>query len=704
MGSSFFIQYSWVIPFAPLVGFLINGLGVFTGSKLPKRWAGILACLALFVSFIFALGVFYHLTQLPPDERSVTRHLYTWLSIGHLKAEAAFLLDPLSAVMMLVITGVGFLIHVYSTGYMHDDPGYNRFFTYLNLFCFAMLLLVMGDNLLMLFIGWEGVGLCSYLLIGFWFEHKPNAVAGMKAFIVNRIGDWGFMLGVFLLFWALYAAGNATVTFTEIKEHVPLLANVRVGGIPVLAVVGVLLFVGAAGKSAQIPLYVWLPDAMAGPTPVSALIHAATMVTAGVYMIGRLNFVYTLAPQALIVVATVGALTAIFAATIGFAQNDIKKVLAYSTVSQLGYMFLGMGTGAYAAGIFHLMTHAFFKACLFLGSGSVILGMHHEQDMRRMGGLKKYMPVTYWTFLLATIAIAGIFPFSGFFSKDEILWKTFESGGHHVWFYVLYGLGLLGAMGTAFYMFRAVAMTFLGRLGERAHEVPVEEGAHAHHEPHGHEPHVPHESPFSITFVLTALAILSVIGGLVGIPYALGHFFHVPNYFEAWLAPVFAVGEHAAEAHHEVHAIEYVLMALSVGLALVSIAFALYMYVAQKGLPARFVAKYPRLHRLVANKYYVDEIYQKFFVNGLLAKCRFWALFDNRVIDGLVNFSATVVRLGSKVSGFFDDTFVDGLVNGTAWAIRFSGGQLRRIQTGRVQNYLYVAMAGVVLMMIWKLW
>ncbi len=702
MPPQFFIQNSWAIPLAPLVGFLINGLGVFSGKKLPKRLSGWLACAAIFVSFVFSVGVFFDLLGLPEDQRSVTRQLYTWLQIGHLKADVAFLLDPLSSVMMLIIAGIGFLIHVYSTGYMRDDPGYNRFFTYLNLFCFAMLLLVMGDNLLLLYIGWEGEGLCSYLLIGFWFEHKPNAVAGMKAFIVNRIGDFGFMLGVFLLFWALYSHDQATVRFTEIQQNVHALKDVTLGPWPILAVVGLLLFVGATGKSAQIPLYVWLPDAMAGPTPVSALIHAATMVTAGVYMIGRMNFVYTLAPGSLIVVATIGALTAIFAATIGFAQNDIKKVLAYSTVSQLGYMFLGMGTGAFAAGIFHLTTHAFFKGCLFLGSGSVILGMHHEQDMRRMGGLRKYMPVTYWTFLAATIAIAGIFPFSGFFSKDEILWKTFESGGHQHWYYVLWGLGILGAMGTAFYMFRAVSMTFFGKLGARAGEIEAGEPEQDEHEPHGHGKHVPHESPASMTFPLVVLALLSVVGGLVGIPYALGHFFPIPNFFEHWLAPVWAEGEGGA-LHGEVHAIEYFLMALSVSVALLAIYLAVFMYTKREELPQRFVERFPRLYNLIHNKYYVDEIYQRFIVNKLLALNEFLANFDNMVIDGFVNFTGVVVRAGSKVSGFFDNSFVDGLVNLTAYSVKKGGAELRRLQTGRVQNYLYIAMAGVLLMMIWKL-
>ena len=702
----FFLEHIWVIPLAPLVGFLINGLGNFL--QLPyvksRKFVHFVACGALLVAFAFAVGVFFDLLGMDPAHRSFTKTLYPWLSIGSLKANVAFLADPLSSVMMLIITGVGFLIHVYSTGYMHEDPGFARFFTYLNLFCFAMLLLVMGDNILMLFIGWEGVGLCSYLLIGFWFEHKPNAVAGMKAFIVNRIGDFGFLIGLFLLFWFLYQQGHPTVTFSELKENAHLLEGIQVGGISLLALVGVLLFVGATGKSAQIPLYIWLPDAMAGPTPVSALIHAATMVTAGIYMIGRLNFIYTLAPEALVVVATVGALTALFAATIGFAQNDIKKVLAYSTVSQLGYMFLGMGTGAYAAGIFHLMTHAFFKACLFLGSGSVILGMHHEQDMRRMGGLKKYMPVTYMTFLMATIAISGIFPFAGFFSKDEILWKAFESGGHQVWYYVLWGMGILGAMGTAFYMFRAVSMTFYGKLGERAHEIPPEEVPQDIHEDHGHEAHTPHESPVSMTFALVVLALLSVVGGFVGIPYALGHFIHVPNLFEEWLAPVFAAAHGGAhEAHHEVPAIEYMLMVFSVAIALGASFFALYMYNKRKEWPARFTARFPRLYRLVYNKYYVDEIYQVVVVNNLLRINQLMSLFDQKVVDGLVNFAGSAVRFSSKVAGFTDNRWVDGMVNLVGNGVSYAGSKLRKAQTGLVQNYLYIAVAGVIALMIWRL-
>ncbi|MBI2341674.1 MAG: NADH-quinone oxidoreductase subunit L, partial [Deltaproteobacteria bacterium] len=408
-----FINISYLIPLLPLIGAAINGFVSFSGIKTRKWLTNVVACGSILASFIIACGIFYQLNLLSAEERSITVTWFPWFDFDLLKANVAFLIDQLSIVMVLVVSGVGFLIHVYSIGYMAPDKGYSRFFSYLNLFCFAMLMLVLADNLLLMFVGWEGVGLCSYLLIGFWFDHKPNAAAGMKAFIVNRIGDFSFIIGVAILFWALYSVGHPTVTFTELREHVSLLDGLKMGPYAVVTVICIALFIGATGKSAQIPLYVWLPDAMAGPTPVSALIHAATMVTAGVYMIGRMNFLYTMSETALAIVATVGAVTAVFAATIGFAQNDIKKVLAYSTVSQLGYMFLGMGTSIYSAGIFHLVTHAFFKACLFLGAGSVILGMHHEQHMDRIGGLRNYMPVTFWTFLAATLALAGIFPLAG---------------------------------------------------------------------------------------------------------------------------------------------------------------------------------------------------------------------------------------------------------------------------------------------------
>ena len=506
------VQYDllrWIV-LSPLLGAILVAL---LGRTLPRKVIGTLASAAVGVSFLIGLAAFFKLKELSGHghgEETVflADHLYRWFAVGGLNVEAAFVFDRLSAVMVLVVAGVSALIHIYSMGYMARDECYWRYFTYLNLFVFFMLLLVTADNAVAMFVGWEGVGLCSYLLIGFWFEDPEKAYAGKKAFVVNRIGDFGFLLGIILIFWSL-----GTVNFNEIAQQAPLLLT---GGGTLATAICLLLFLGATGKSAQIPLYVWLPDAMAGPTPVSALIHAATMVTAGVYMIVRLNVLYLLAPAAMCVVAVVGAATAIYAASIGLMQNDIKKVLAYSTVSQLGYMFLAVGVGAFSAGIFHLVTHAFFKALLFLGSGSVIHAMSNKQDIREMGGLKKQMPVTYWTFLFATLAIAGIPPFSGFFSKDEILWKAFSSPQGH---WTLWLIGFVAAGLTAFYMFRLVFLTFHGEC--RADE----ETKH----------HI-HESPSLMTVPLIVLGVLSVIGGFAGIPEALWG----GNHFHHWLAPCWA--------------------------------------------------------------------------------------------------------------------------------------------------------------------
>src|SRR5881392_1799776 len=456
--------YVGAIPLLPLAGAVVLGLG---GAPLQRRFGklpvSVLACGTVAVAFVLSVVAFFQLAGLAPEHRLLLADLFPWVRVGTLNVDVAFGVDPLSAVMILVVTGIGGLIHLYATGYMHDDPAFWRFFAYLNLFTFAMLTLVLGDNLLLMFVGWEGVGFCSWALIGFWHKELYNTTAGNKAFIVNRIGDFGFVLGLFLLFWSLDARGHGTLVFRELAQHAHLLEGQVFWGLPVATLVTLFLFVGATGKSAQIPLYVWLPDAMAGPTPVSALIHAATMVTAGVYMIARTNFLFAMAPLTLAVVATIGAATALLAATIALAQNDIKRVLAYSTVSQLGYMFLAMGVGAYAAGIFHLVTHAFFKACLFLGSGSVIHAMSGEQDMRKMGGLKSKIPITYWTFLIATIAIAGIPPLAGFFSKDEILASALANPYFPQWFNaIIWILGTLAAFCTAFYMFRLVYLTFFG--------------------------------------------------------------------------------------------------------------------------------------------------------------------------------------------------------------------------------------------------
>jgi NADH-quinone oxidoreductase subunit L len=645
---------------APLIGTLLNGLLGRRWNRRGERLIVLVGCGSVAVSLAAALVVVGRLLALPEESRLLVDHLYTWIHVGGFRADVAFTVDPLSAVMILVVAGVGFLIHVYSVGYMHKDPGFWRYFTYLNLFMFSMLLLVLGNNLLLLFIGWEGVGLCSYLLIGFWYEDREKASAGKKAFVVNRIGDFGFILGVLLLFWSLSAVGHPTVSFGEIQEHVGLLADKAVSfhlpgaGPQVLGLctlIGLLLFVGAIGKSAQIPLYVWLPDAMAGPTPVSALIHAATMVTAGVYMVARMHFLFDIAPGALQVVAVVGAATAFFAATIGIAQTDIKKVLAYSTVSQLGYMFLACGVGAYTAAIFHLMTHAFFKGLLFLGSGSVIHGMGGEQDIRKMGGLAKLMPITTWTFLVATLAISGIPPFSGFFSKDEILFQTSQHAT------VLWTVGAAAAFITAFYMFRLFFLTFTGDC--RADE----ETRH----------HI-HESPAVMWVPLAALGVLSFAGGMIGWPSALGGALVGGNHFHHFLEPVFA--SHAPALPHG--GSELAGACVSVLIAGAGIVVGWFLYQKAKGvLPMVLAAKsktFAWIMRTVSNKYYVDELYELVVVRPVhaISEMVLYGLVDVRLIDGL-------------------------LVNGPAVAVEAAAQKvLRRLQTGVVQTYALVMMAGMV--------
>lgn len=656
-------EYVWLIPLFPLIGVVINGL---FGKKIKnEKVIGGIAAGAVLASFVVACGILFQLLSLPAEERVFEKSIFTWIQSGTFKADIGFLIDPLSAVMLMVVTGIGFLIHLYSIGYMHGEEGFYRYFTYLNLFTFSMLLLVAGNNLLLMFVGWEGVGLCSYLLIGYYFHKKSAGDAGKKAFVMNRIGDFGFLLGLFTLFWFLGGSHNVwTVNFRELAANADLLVPGAV-----VTTVALCFFVGAMGKSAQIPLYTWLPDAMEGPTPVSALIHAATMVTAGVYMIARMNFIYIKSPTALLVIACVGAATALFAATIGTAQNDIKRVLAYSTVSQLGYMFLAMGVGAFGAGVFHLMTHAFFKACLFLGSGSVIHAMHHAlhhehsdadpQDMRNMGGLRKKMPVTFITFLLATIAIAGIPGFAGFFSKDEILWQAFANPHHHGANTLLWAAGAVAAGLTAFYMFRLVFMTFFGktRLSDKAW-------------------HHLHECPWVITVPLVVLAFLSVVGGWIGVPPVIGHVLgNMPNYFGNFLEPVFAYSTHYTEASgaHGVHniALEWGLMGVSVLIACGGIALAWALYIVNPGFPAKVVAAFPVLHRAVYNKWYVDEIYDFAFVNPTKS-------FGNFLWKG------------------FDVVVVDGIVNGVAASVRGFSGIFRHVQTGMVHNYAMSMALGVV--------
>jgi NADH-quinone oxidoreductase subunit L len=674
----------WIVVL-PLIGAAINGIvGAPIQQRLGKRAISWIACIPVVVAFLLSVQVFLTLRAMPVEHRVLLDHLWTWLDVGGLRADVAFLADPLSTVMILVVTGVGGLIHIYSVGYMHDEPSYWRYFGFLNLFTFSMLALVLADNLLLMFVGWEGVGLCSYALIGFWYSEWANASAGNKAFIVNRVGDFGFALGLFLLFWTMSTGGHPTVAFRELAAHVHVLDGQMFWGMSVATLVTLLFFVGATGKSAQIPLYVWLPDAMAGPTPVSALIHAATMVTAGVYMIGRLSFLYDLAPLTLSVVAWIGALTALLAATIALAQNDIKRVLAYSTVSQLGYMFMGMGAGAYTAGIFHLMTHAFFKACLFLGSGSVIHAMGGEQDMRKMGGLKQWMPQTYYTFLISTIAISGIFPFSGFFSKDEILWKHFSSERGSV---TLWALGFIGAGMTAFYMFRLVFMTFHG--DNRAD--------------HHTREHL-HESPAIMTYPLIVLAFLATVAGVLGWPEALGG----EHRIDQWLAPVWAAGQHGAE--HVAHAehgrvwIEWLLMGASMTIASLGIVLAYVMYIRRALSPDVFAEAADGVpYRLILNKYYVDEIYNAVFVNGVLLLTRLCAAFDRYVIDGIVDGSAALTRGVSWINGLFDNYFIDGIVNRLADATIGLGTRFRQLQTGSINGYLYVIVVGVVVVMVARL-
>ena len=661
----------WIV-LLPLIGAVVNGI---MGPKIQKlfgeKGVAIIACSVVAVSFLLSVQAFLQLTSVSPDQRYLLDVLLRWIHIGELQVDIAFAVDPLSSMMILIVTGIGGLIHVYSTGYMHDDDGYWRFFAYLNLFTAAMLTLVLADNLLLMFVGWEGVGLCSYGLIGFWYKEHANTTAGNKAFIVNRIGDAGFTLGVFIIFWSLFEAGEGTTAlFRELSNQVHHLDGQMVWGIPAATLAALCLFVGATGKSAQIPLYVWLPDAMAGPTPVSALIHAATMVTAGVYMMARMHFLFSMSPLALGVIAIVGTLTALFAATIGLAQFDIKKVLAYSTVSQLGYMVLGIGVGAYGAAVFHLMTHAFFKACLFLGSGSVIHAMGDEQDMRKMGGLRAKMPITFWTFLVSTVAIAGIPPLAGVFSKDEILWLTFSGGHKGLWF-----LGFLAAGMTAFYMFRQVFMVFFGE--NRADQNTRE--------------HL-HESPWTMTIPLVVLALGALFAGFLGVPPALGG----ANILEHWLEPVFAGPHSPAHAAHHAEAIEYVLMASSVGVAVIGITLAYLMYHRKSVSTEPFVSAGGGLpYKAVFNKYYVDEAYQATALRGTLFFSWVCSVFDRRVVDFLVNgVAATVGKIGWVV-GRFDHYFIDGLVNGLATVTFGIGNRLRQIQTGNLSIYLYVIVGAI---------
>jgi NADH-quinone oxidoreductase subunit L len=631
------------------------------------------------LSFIFSAGAVLELSRTPERMHQVVQ--FTWLAglpfhmadgrLATFTADWGFLLDPLSAVMILVVTGIGFLIHVYSVGYMAHDNGFYRFFGYLNLFVFFMLMLVLANNYALLFVGWEGVGLCSYLLIGFYFHKKSAGDAGKKAFIVNRVGDAGFILGMLLMFSVL-----GTVKFVDVNQVLRSgQFQAETAGFGVLSAMALLLFIGATGKSAQIPLYVWLPDAMEGPTPVSALIHAATMVTAGVYMVARSSALYQLTPHTSTIVASIGAFTAILAASIALVQNDIKRVLAYSTVSQLGYMFLALGVGAYWVAVFHLFTHAFFKALLFLGSGSVIHALGGEQDMRHMGALKNKIPVTHWTMFIASIAISGVPFFAGFFSKDEILWQAYSSpeGSN-----ALYGVGLATAAMTAFYMWRLMNMTFYGKS-----RVKPEVEAHIH------------ESPLSMTVPLSVLAVGSFLAGWIGTPklWGLSGWFRG---FEQWLEPAFASA--AVEAAHEgAHdaSVEWILMGVSVAVALLGISIARYFYHHRPEIPDSLEKSFKPLHGVLQNKWYVDELYDFLFVNGFAkGGGRVLGAFDRNVIDGGVNGAGWLTRLSSTISIWWDTWIIDGAVRLGSLIVKLSSYPVRIVQTGRVQAYALFVVVG----------
>ena len=627
-----------IILLSPLLGFLFNGL---RWKSKNYKLAGIVATLAVSLSFIASLSIVLQLIQLPADARSISHSFFTWIDVARLKVDVKFVIDQISAIMVLVVTGIASLIHLFSIGYMSHDTRPSKYFAYLNLFVFNMLLLILGDNLLVMFVGWEGVGLCSYLLIGFWFKDSDKAAAGMKAFITNRVGDAGLLIGIFILFSMF-----GTLSVSELLTIGDFKTELTMGW---LSLACLALFIGATGKSAQIPLYVWLPDAMAGPTPVSALIHAATMVTAGIYMIVRLNPIFMAAPVVMEIIAIVGALTAFVAASIGLTQWDIKKVLAYSTVSQLGYMFLALGVGAFNAALFHVMTHAFFKALMFLGSGSVIHAMSEEQDIRKMGGLAKYLPITHTTFFLGWVAIIGLPPLAGFFSKDEILMYTFASpmGSKLLWF-----VGLLTAGMTAFYMTRLMCLTFWGqsRVAKNIH---------------------PHESPLPMTIPLIVLAVLSVVGGWIGIPHVISAVLpgHIPNVLEHWLQPkLTAIPNFQLPSA----SIEWALMATSVLLASAMAYLAYFMYVKKPGSAEAFTAKIQPVYNFVYNKYFVDEAYFAAIINPIVDLSKnLWAYVDVGFID--------------KITYFITD-FMRDASNG-----------IRNLQNGNVQRYALYIVLGIIL-------
>ncbi|MGQ9584498.1 MAG: NADH-quinone oxidoreductase subunit L [Anaerolineae bacterium] len=623
------LDYAWLLLLFPLMGVLINA---FFGRRIGKRAVSWVACLAVGLSFAVSLGLMATLANLSPEERRIEVPIYTWMTVGDFQVQFALLLDTLSVLMATVVTGVSLVIHIYSVGYMAEDARYARFFAYLNLFVLMMLILVVANNYLAMYVGWEGVGLCSYLLIGFWFERKAAADAGKKAFIVNRVGDFGFALGVMLIFSAF-----GTLQFSGVLD--PEVARGVLAGSGLAGWITLLLFTGATGKSAQIPLYVWLPDAMEGPTPVSALIHAATMVTAGVYMVARNYVLFELAPSTMGLVAGIGAATAFFAATMALVHNDIKRILAYSTISQLGYMFMAVGVGAYASGMFHLTTHAFFKALLFLCAGSVMHAMHDELNIQKMGGLREKIPITYWTFAVGAAALAGVPLFSGFFSKDEILWRAFKENPA-IWL-----VGLVTALLTAIYIFRALFVAFWGKPKDKKAWDQA------------------HESPRIMAVPLVILALLALVGGYIGIPHL--------SWVEGWLEPAF----HGSVAGHAAGGVtEWVLMALSALVALGGVALAYYLYVVNPKLPVKLGKDYSFIYEVLSNKYWIDELYAMVIVNPLR-------------------------DLGQWIAGFFDPRVVDGAVNGVAWLTGQGGQGVSRLQSGYLRHYAVALLLGAVLVL-----
>ncbi|MCE2503935.1 MAG: NADH-quinone oxidoreductase subunit L [Chlorobi bacterium] len=640
---------STLLPFIlllPFVGFLLNGL---LGKKIGSEKAiGTIGTAVVALPFVFAVVLFFEMLGAPPEGRTMHVTLLSWIAAGDFSVDFAYQLDQLSMIFLLIVTGVGSLIHLYSIGYMHGDRGFFRFFSYLNLFIFMMLNLVLADNFLVTFLGWEGVGLCSFLLIGFWYDRefegtaiKWTGDAAKKAFVMNRIGDLGMLIGMFILF-----SQFGTLKYAEIASGLPGSMSAEMMTIATLC-----LFLGACGKSAQIPLSVWLPDAMAGPTPVSALIHAATMVTAGIFLVARNAALFSMSHTTMAIVAGVAVTTALIAATVGLVQNDIKKVLAYSTVSQLGFMFVALGVGAWTAAVFHVMTHAFFKALLFLGSGSVIHGMHEEQDMQKMGGLKKYMPQTYKTYVIGSLAIAGVIPFSGFFSKDEILASAFANGNAILW-----GVGALAAFCTAFYIFRSVFLAFHGE--ERF------DHTHVH----------PHESPATMTIPLWILAVLATVGGFLGLPIVLGEHVHV---LHNWLEPVFAQASANMHGHHLSHTLEWILMGVSLSIAILGIFLAYRMYVKRPELSDRFAGSFKGLYKLLWNKWYVDEVYEEAVVKPV------WKASKSVLLKGV------------------DKGIIDGTLHGLAKLTGEASNLFRKIQTGIAQQYVLVFMIGILVVIGW---